>query len=163
MRIKYFLWIALFSFLLILVPSVFAAGKPNNTGKNANLKACQVKEEVVKNRFESLSQLANNMLLKFTTIADKVKEYYSTKVIPTGKTLTNFDNLVSDIQTKKTEVQTVLVQAQNRAAGFTCTTDNPKGKMTQFRDDMRLVKSALKDYRTSIRNLIVAVHSLSND
>ena len=99
------------------------------------------------------------MLEKFTVHAQRVEEFYTTKVVPGGKTVANYDNLVSDIQAKKTAVQTALAQAQSSLSSFDCTGNDPKGQLTQYKNDMLAVKSALKDYRTSIKNLIVAIRS----
>lgn len=96
---------------------------------------------------------------KFDAIAGRVEEYYTAKVIPSGKTVANYGSLVADIQTKKAAVQTALTTAQSHTGSFTCDGNDPKGQLTQFKDDMRAVKSALKDYRTAIKNLIVAVRS----
>jgi hypothetical protein len=57
-------------------------------------------------------------------------------------------------------VQAALTKTQNDADNFNCT-GNPKDQLMLFREDMQSVKKALKDYRTSIKNLIVAVHSVT--
>ena len=80
-----------------------------------------------------------------------------------GKTVSNYDALLADIQTKKSAVSTALQKGKDDFKSFSCTGDNPKGALTQFREDMQLVKQGLKDYRTSIKNLIVAVHSVVGD
>lgn len=157
---------ALLIMFVLLAPSVFALGKPVEVGEKpavasetGKLRACQAKENSLKNRLTSLNNLATNMESKFTSIANRVEEYYTAKVVPAGKTVTNYAALVSLIQTKKTAVQTALTKAQTDAGAFTCTSNDPKGQLTLFRKDMQAVKSALKEYRTSIKNLIVAVHS----
>ncbi len=94
---------------------------------------------------------------KFDAIAKRVEDYYISKVVPSGKTVTNYDSLVSEIQNKKQATQTALGKAQTDANSFSCSGNDPKGQLTQFRTDMQTVKSALKDYRTAIKNLIVAV------
>ena len=169
---RYTLFLGLFLFIALLSPSVLAVGKPDTVGSrperkqkaqnrlaDAKLKACQTRENAIKKRIEQLTKLATTMQEKFDAIAQRVEKYYTTKVVPGGKTVANYDNLVADIQTKKTAVQTALAQTQANATNFSCTGSDPKGQMTQFRDDMRGVKKALQDYRTSIKNLIVAVHS----
>lgn len=127
----------------------------------AKLKACQAREDSIKKRGDQLTKMATNMLEKFDAIEKRVQEHYTSKVVPSGKTVSNYDTLVAEIQTKKTVVQTALTTAQTNATSFTCTGNDPKGQITQFRDDMKAVRSALKDYRTSIKNLIVAVRSVS--
>ena len=131
--------------------------------QDAKLKACQAREKGIKNRSTHLADLAENMQDKFDVIAKRVQDYYTNTVLPAGKTVTNYDALLADIQTKKTAVQTALTKAQNDVNGFVCTSDNPKGTMMQFKDNMLAVKQALKDYRTSIKNLIVAIHSVTGE
>jgi hypothetical protein len=97
---------------------------------------------------------------KFDSIAKRVEDYYNSKVVPGGKTVADYVSLVTNINTNKTVVQTALTKTQNDANSFDCT-GNPKDQLMRFREDMQSVKKALKDYRTSIKNLIVAVHSVT--
>lgn len=159
-------------------PSSQPSGRPSNVGQpsarpslpsqatsnleGAKLRACQARENAIKTRSTHLVQLVTSMESKFDAITKRVEDYYTSKVVPSGKTISNYNVLVSDIKTKKAAVQTVLTQAQNDASGFSCTGSDPRLKMTQFRDDMQAVKKALKDYRTSVKNLIVAVHSVQS-
>ena len=175
-KLRYFISFSLFLLLIVLAPSVLAVGKPDSTSRpesvgrrqqaqtrltEAKLKACQARENAIKRRAERLGKLAANMQEKFSAIEGRVEEYYTAKVLPSGKTVANYDGLVADIQTKKEAVQTALTIAQNDAGNFACDGNDPKGRLAQFKDDMRAVKSALKDYRTSIKNLIVAVRSVT--
>ena len=107
-----------------------------------------------------LTTLATNMMNQFDRHASRVEKYYTTKAVPAGKTVANYDSLVVDIGTKKGAVQTALTKAQGDVSGFSCSNSNPKTAMTQFRQDMQVVKGALKDYRVSIKNLIVAVRGV---
>lgn len=162
-------------FLAVFVPSVLAVGRSANVGgipsnipqqaqtrlTDAKLKACQARENAIKTRSEHLGQLVTTMEEKFDSIAQRVKDYYTEKVVPSGKTVPNYDLLVADIASKKTAVQTVLTKAQNDVAGFSCNGADPKGQMVTFREDMQGVIQELKDYRTSIKDLIVAVRSVT--
>lgn len=170
---SYLILLNLFLIAVFLAPSVFAVEKPNpsKAAKNsiirenrlteAKLKVCQVKEKAMKKQIESLGKLAKNMLDKFDAIFGRVEKYYTEKVLPSGKTVSNYSILVADIQTKKEAVKTALDEAQSNVNSFSCTSSDPKGQLKQFKEDMKTVKSALKDHRTSIKNLIVAVHSIT--
>lgn len=141
-------------------PSPFPT--PRGTGlSQAGIRACEARESAIKKRMESLTRMAKNMEEKFDKIANRVEEYYTNKVLPSGKTIANYDTLVAEIQTKKGLVGTALAKAQTDVDAFNCTNGNPKDIFKQFRADMQAVKSALKDYRTAIKNLIVAVHSVA--
>ncbi len=182
MRIKTLSTALVLSFVLLANP-VFAVGKPDTlpgrpsgtaAGQpsglptqaqthltDAKLKACQARENAIKTRSEHLSQLVTTMEEKFDAIAGRVEEYYTTKVVPSGKTVTNYDSLVADIAAKKAAVGTALTKAQNDISGFSCDGSDPKGQMTTYRSDMQGVIQELKDYRTSIKDLIVAVRSVT--
>jgi peptidoglycan hydrolase CwlO-like protein len=166
--------IPLFLYALLVLPVSAVKPLKNTTppplptqaqGKltEGKLRACQAKEQNIKKRVASLVNLVTNMETKFDSIASRVENYYTSKVVPAGKTVPNYDNFVADIQTKKSAVQTSLTVAQNDANGFSCTASDPKSQLKQFRTDMQAVKAALKNYRTSIRNLIVVVRSLTGE
>jgi len=153
------------SLFLLLTGSALAVGKAQlNDQSNAQkgkIRACQAKEKSIQTRLSHLINLVTNMEEKFDSIAKRVEDYYISKVVPSGKTVTNYESLVTQINTSKTAVQTALTKTQNDADNFNCT-GNPKDQLMQFQEDMQSVKKALKDYRTSIKNLIVAVHSVSS-
>lgn len=179
---KHFIFLSLIFFSVFFASPVFAApktnvGKPANVGRNitvvptkveptktlnrlteGSLRSCQAREDAVKKRARQLGQLAGNMENTFDAIVQRVREYYLTKLVPVGKKAADYDGLDADIVVKKVAVQTALTQAQANT-NFSCASDDPKAQMTQFREDMQKVIQALKDYRTSIKNLIVAVNT----
>lgn len=132
-------------------------------GVTRALRSCQAREEALKTRSARLVKFVNNMLSVFDNIATRVEKYYTNTVLPSGKSVSNYGALVADIQSKKVVVQTDLAKAQADLTSFSCSSVNPKAAMTLFRTDMQTVKKALKDFRTSIRNLIVAVHSVTGE
>jgi RNase P/RNase MRP subunit POP5 len=122
---------------------------------------CQKVEAAIQKRSTQMATRSANMQKVFDSIAARVETYYTNKVIPAGKSVTNYDALVADIATKKTDVATEVTTAQTDASSFSCSTADPKGQMTVFREDMQEIIAALKNYRTSIKNLIVAVRSVT--
>ncbi len=124
------------------------------------LKFCQVHEKEIEERHNSLDNLSSRMLSVFDEIAKRVEDFYTNKLVPSGKSLPSYNALVADIASKRAAVQTALNNTQNDISGFSCTADNPKAQITQYRLDMQVVKKALQDYRTSIKNLIVAIRTL---
>ena len=153
----------------IWITPAFALGRPfNNTNvtpgtSNGKARACEAKEKAVKKRISHLTSLVTAMESKFDKIAQRVKDYYANKVVPSGKTVANYNDLVTAIATKKDAVNAAIKTAQTDSDSFSCTSTNPKDQLTQFRTDMQNVKKALKEYRASIKNLIVAVHSVTGE
>lgn len=127
----------------------------------AKLNVCQKMEAAIQNRSTQMATRSANMEKVFDSIAARVEAYYTNTVLPKGQTVKNYDALVAAIATKKADVATEVTSAQTDSANFSCSTADPKGQMTVFREDMQAVITALKDYRTSIKNLIVAVRSVT--
>ncbi|OGE18334.1 hypothetical protein A3F00_00010 [Candidatus Daviesbacteria bacterium RIFCSPHIGHO2_12_FULL_37_11] len=130
-----------------------------NRLEGAKLQVCQLRESAIKTRSERLIQLAATMQERFDATSERVKEYYTTRLLTEGKTVANYDSLVAQVQTKKDAVQTSLTNAQGDTT-FSCTDSNPKTALMQFNEDMRSVLTALQEYRTAIKNLIVSINSV---
>ncbi len=179
-KIKIILSSLVLSFLLLATYTLSANAQTNLYGKpsatptpiptpiiaknnltQGQLRSCQARESAIKSQMQSLINLVINMEEKFSAIEKRVEDFYTTKVIPTGKTVSNYDTLVANITTKKTAVEGAIESAKTDTSNFSCTDGDPKALYLLFRTHMQKVKQALKDYRTSIKNLIVAVHSVS--
>lgn len=125
------------------------------------MRSCQAIQSAVKNRMQSLTNLAGTIERVFDSIAMKVEDFYTMKVVPSGKTLPNYDALVTDISAKKGTVDMDLSASEDLVNMFSCNSEDPRGLLLNFRLDMQKVKTDLKNYRTSIKNLIVAVRPLA--
>ena len=123
---------------------------------NAKLKSCQKHEKAITNTLSRLSDRGQKQVVLFGTIASRVETFYTDK----GKTLASYDALVADVNAKAAAAQTALSGINAAGSGFSCDGSNPSGFMSTFKDNLKLEISALKDYRTSVRNLIVGVKSV---
>lgn len=140
-------------------PLVRPSTKSGESPFRANPRACQAKEAAVKQRSLQLTKIALNMEDRFATIAGRVEDFYTKQASSGGKIVPNYAVLVADIAAKKTAVSAALTVAQTDAANFSCTGNDPKGQLVKFHLDMKAVKEALKNYRASVKNLIVAVRT----
>lgn len=152
----------------LLVGDVFAQSTsptPKQARRDAQkVKVCQVHEKTIEKRFSNLSELVKKMVSKFDAISTRVQMRYTERLVPAGKTINNYDDLLTDITAKKAAVDTALSSAQATSENFSCdASSDPKGQITTYREDMQSVKDALRDYRKSIRNLIVAVATASGE
>lgn len=149
---------------LIFVVHTFAQTVTPSARRTAQqVKVCQVHEKNIKTRLNKLIQLVTTQETRFTAIASRVENRYTTKLAPKEKVVPNYTSLVADITAKKSAVDLSLTKAETDVAGFLCSSADPKSQLTTFRTDMQTVKSALKDYRKSIRNLIVAVATAAKE
>ncbi len=134
-----------------------SAIEASNSGMGKQ-RACQAHQDAIKMHTLQMTKMTSNMLSKFNSISSRTQDFYTSKVLPTGGSVSNYNNLLTDIQSKKTAVDTALQTASSSASNFSCDNPDPKGAITSFKNNMHAVTMALKDYRTSIRALIVAVH-----
>lgn len=128
--------------------------------QGAKLRACQALSSNIVARSTHLVNLVKQMEETFTAIAKRVEQYYLSIAVPSGATLTNYDALVANIVTKENTVNPLLAAAQSVASNFSCDNNNPSAQLTQYRTNMQAVVKELEDYRTAIKNLIVAVRTL---
>lgn len=149
-----------FGLTLSLFASPVLALTATNPGR---LRSCAVREMAIKRRSDNLTRLAMMMETKFASHAARVETFYTMKLVPAGKTIPNYGALVADISTKKASVDAALVKANADVTAFSCADADPKGDLNKFRLDMQSVIRSLKDYRLSVRNLVVAVHSQTPD
>lgn len=149
-----------FVFFTSVSSSALAQAKFGDLGKNIHgiNMSCSARQDAIQMRLSQLMNLVQTIEHTFDSIATRVETYYTTILLPAGKTVPNYNALVAAISSQKTIVATAVAKAQADATSFSCTTGNPKTLFTQFRLDMQAVKSDLKVYRTTIKNLIVAVH-----
>ena len=120
------------------------------------LKVCQKRETAINNTLQRIADRGQKQLDLFTGIATKTETFYTTK----GKTLSNYDALVSDVNAKKLAAQTTVGTIKADSVTFKCDGTDPKGAAASFKADLKLEISALKAYKTSVKNLIVGVKSV---
>lgn len=136
------------------------ATKPSPAAvSETRVRSCEARKDAVTNRMASLVRFANNMLEKFSAISLRVQQFYTDKVLPTGVTVANYDALLKDVADKKAVVETAVAKAQADVDDFSCDDSDIRDQYSTFRQNMQAVKQALQNYRTAIKNLIVAVHS----
>lgn len=137
-------------------PSPSSLPSPSPLGKG-----CQNREQSIQKRSNQLVRMATNMLEIFERIAQRVRTYYLTVVVPSGQSLDEYSELLANIDLAKAAVENSLEEAATTASTFDCGSNDPKLQLQNFRQDMRGVKEALKIYRTAIKDLIVGVRSIT--
>ncbi len=128
--------------------------------EEAQLNVCQKREAALVKRSTQMTDRATRVEAKFADIASKVEAYYTTKLVPDGKIVSEYAALKGDIDTKKAAVDTALSVSKVNLASFSCAGDDPKGALTSFRTSMQSVNTALKEYRTAIKNFTKALHQV---
>ncbi len=129
----------------------------------AKQRVCEQRKNGIVRRSTRLAERAERQLTNFTSKMERVDNFYNEKMVPEGKTIENYNELIADIEAKKQAVNEATDSAKTTASSFDCSTDDPKGQLTNYRIDMQNAVTALKEYRTSIKNLIVAIRTAFNN
>ena len=120
------------------------------------LKICQNRETKIDGIMGRIGDRGQKQLDLFTTIATRVETFYT----KSGKTLDNYDTLIAAVNTAKDSAQTAVDQVKADKANFKCDGTDPSGAASSFKTDLQTEITALKNYRTTIKNLIVGVKSV---
>ena len=122
--------------------------------QQAKLRICQQRQATVTKIMSNITTRVNNQLTLFNKIATNVENFYNSS--NSKHTVTNYATLVQN--TNQAKLQALNDQSNlDVNASFSCSSNNPKGMVTTFQGYMKTEISDLGNYRTSIKNLIVAV------
>ena len=119
--------------------------------QDAKLKACENKEQAIKRIMARTSERGQKHIELFSTIANRVKTYHDNKNLNAE----NYVTLVAEADAKKAAALTAVEAL--KSTDFSCSSEDPKGNVQLFKDVKKEMLSALQAYRTSVKNLIVAV------
>lgn len=128
----------------------------------AKLKICENRKKTIQNRSQNMVKQTERMISVFESITTKVTDFYNQKRVPQGKTVADYSKLMAEVEAKKQAVNSAVGQAKTTGGSFDCSGNDPVGQLRIFKDEMKDVISALKDYRQAVRNLIVAVAKAGN-
>lgn len=130
-------------------------GTQVSTGKleGNKLEACQNRERVISNIMARVNDRGSKQLAVFDKISERVQAFYKAK----GYTLTNYDELVTAVNAKRTEAQAAVQTMAQNGTVFDCGSDDPKGTVNQFKERAQAQIGALGEYKTAVKNLIVGV------
>jgi hypothetical protein len=119
---------------------------------DAKLRSCQNREKAVNNILTRVSTRGQNQLTLFSTIAQRVEAFVTTKNL----TVVNYAQLVATMNTDKA-IATADLAAMKTNVTLDCTSNDPQGKISSFKSSLQKEISDLKTYKTDVKNLIVAV------
>lgn len=125
---------------------------------DAKLKACENRQQAITNIMARLNDRGQKQIDLFSTIAERTEAFYKTK----GNTLANYDALVADVAAKKAAAQAAVDATKSVSGTFKCDGTNPKGVVSMFKTDLKAEITALNNYKTSVKNLIVGVKSVQS-
>jgi hypothetical protein len=122
------------------------------------LKVCQKREVAITNIMARIADRGNKHLTVFDKIAERTKAFYEIE----NYELSNYQDLVNEVDAKRIIAEDAIDAIESISIDFECNGDNPKGIITSFKDSRLEAIAALKDYKTAVKNLIVAVKSVQS-
>lgn len=124
------------------------------------LKVCEKRLTNIKKIMSNIQERATRQIDVFTKISERTQKFYVDKQYSTQ----NYDSLVAAVNDKKTATESVVADVAAFGADFTCSGDNAGSFKADVKAQLQAQNDALKDYKTAVKNLIVAVKSAnSND
>ena len=136
--------------------SVGQANGQTNSSKGKAI-ACQNRQNAVKTIISRLDTRISNQLSLFTAIAGRVESFYS----KSGNKVTNYNQLLANLSTTSGALRTEYTTLKTNST-FSCSFSHPKAVVNSFLGDLHVVISDLQAYKTSVKNLIVAVAKANN-
>jgi hypothetical protein len=124
----------------------------------AKLKVCETRKNKITAIINRSVVRTERQLKLFTTIAKRVQKFYTEKNL----TVANYDELVAAVDAAKAKTEADLSTFKN-LDGFDCSSDDPKGELEEFKMAIESMRQSLKDYRTSVRSLIVGVKTAQGE
>jgi uncharacterized phage infection (PIP) family protein YhgE len=123
--------------------------------KDASLSACKDREEKINTIMNRVAERSQKHVDRMSEVSEKAKAFYE----KAGNILSNYDELVADVDAKKvlarTAVDTLVSQAN-----FTCESEGPKSDLQAFRDKRLTKIQAVSDYRDAVKALLAGIKSV---
>jgi hypothetical protein len=138
-----------------LRPRVSGDPKPSGSAR-----ACEVKVRNLRTRSENLVKTTTTVAGKFDSILKSVDNYYTGTLVPSGKTLSNYRQLMNNVQTTDAKVDAALAVVKTDIDALSCNTGNLEEAVKKFNTDVRAAKKALNENKGSIVNVVKAVRSV---
>jgi len=127
----------------------------------ARLKVCEGRSRAIGNRLKAMQKRATLIHKGHEKTYVKVDEFYNNRLVPNGYKLSNYEDLKAEIAANKANVQALLEAAAKTGTDFDCSSEDPKGQLDAFKEDMKALIDANKTYKESIHAFVKAVRDLA--
>lgn len=122
------------------------------------LKACQNRENAINNILFKMSARGEKHIGVINAASARIQAFYADKQL----NVSNYDELLAIVSEKKTAAETAVADVKAASVSFMCDGSDPKGAAQFFKDYLRKQNSALKEYKTAVKNLLAAVKSAAS-
>nr|AIA14177.1 Unknown Function [uncultured bacterium] len=127
--------------------------KGKEVRSTADLQAvCRSRQEGIVKRSANLNDNAQKHLVRYDALFSKLKDYQNT----TGAKPDNYDALVADITAKQAAATAAVSTLKEATATVDCAAADPAATVAEVKTSAEDAKSALKEYKASLRALVKA-------
>jgi hypothetical protein len=116
--------------------------------------ACEARKASFQTRLENLVERSDTHLSVLDKILERVKSFKTSKAL----SVANYDQLVASAEAKKEVVRDLQSAASQKAAeDFACDRTTALEGVQTFKDILKQQIESMKEYKTAVKDLIVAV------
>lgn len=131
--------------------------KGKEHSETARQKACEQRQANIDKRTANFATAAQRHLGVFNKIFTKVQAFHDKKQL----NVTNYDSLVATVTAKQTAAQTAVDALKALDVNIDCTQTDPATTVATVKTAVSDARTALKAYRSSIKDLVVALKGAS--
>lgn len=121
------------------------------------LEQCQKREARINEKMQKIAERKAAQVEVFNKIAERTIAFYEENAL----VLSNYDELSADVSAKKGVVEAEIANLKSTVVDFECDSEDPLKVSEAFKSAREAVVTAMKDYKTSVKNLIVGVKSVA--
>jgi hypothetical protein len=114
---------------------------------------CENRKTGINKKITAFSKAADTKLTQFNNVYTRVKEFKTDKQLE----VSNYAELVAAADAQQTTATEAVAALKELSADFDCTKTDPAQTLAAIKASTTDAKTALKDYRTSIKNIVVAL------
>ncbi len=117
------------------------------------LKVCEARKKSIENKINAYVKHGENKLKNFDAIYERVKNFKTDKKLD----VPNYDALLAAADAKQIAAAEAVAALKELTADFDCATSDPAMTIAAIKEATADTRTALKEYRTSIKNIVVAL------
>ena len=114
---------------------------------------CENRKTSINHKIQAFSKSGENILTRFNDVYTRVKNFKTDKKLE----VSNYDALIAAADAKQQAATDAVAALKDLTADFDCTSSDPAQTVAAIKAATAEAKTALKEYRTSIKNIVVAL------
>lgn len=114
----------------------------------------------VKGREASLIESTSRLIQRLSSLTDSVHSYYVNNLVPDGKTISTYNDMLANVSTKKASAEAALTTLKTNVNAFTCQTGDINTQIATYRSDMQKLVTSVREYTAAVKILVAAVRPI---